>query len=129
MRSTEVIKSLADDEIFVFGSNYAGRHGKGAALQAVKFGAIRGQGVGLMGKTYGIATKDRNLKVLPLESIKKQIAKFLDFARENKQFRFLVTPIGCGLAGYRPRQIAPLFYDYEIPDNVFLPESFKGITE
>ncbi len=121
----ENITHLSDNEIFVFGSNYAGRHGKGAALQALKFGAIRGQGIGLMGNAYGIATKDRTLKVLPLDSIKKQIGKFLEFAQANKQLKFLVTPIGCGLAGYKPKQIAPLFYSHEIPGNVSLPEVFR----
>lgn len=121
----ENITSLAPDEIFVFGSNYVGRHGKGAALQALKFGAINGQGMGFMGRTYGIATKDRNLKVLPLSSIGTQIKNFLRFAEVNPKLVFLVTPTGCGLAGYKPKQIAPLFYSHEIPENVSLPEVFR----
>jgi len=120
------ITKLADNEIFVFGSNYAGRHGKGAALDAVrKFGAIPGQGIGLMGRSYGIATKDRNLNILPLSTIQIQIRKFLEFAMEHPELRFIVTPIGCGLAGYKPRQIAPLFNFYKRPLNVILPDEFK----
>jgi len=119
------ITELKPNEIFVFGSNYAGRHGKGAALTALrKFGAIKGQGTGLMGQCYGIPTKDRNLNVLPLMSIKTQVAKFLLFALAHTELHFIVTPIGCGLAGYKPSDIAPLFFFYEIPANVKLPEVF-----
>lgn len=121
----QTITELAPNEIFVFGSNYAGRHGKGAALTALrKFGAKNGQGTGLMGQCYGIPTKDRNLNVLPLMSIKTQIAKFLLFALEHPELHFIVTPIGCGLAGYKPKDIAPLFYFYKMPLNVKLPEVF-----
>lgn len=125
MTSGRYITSLASNEVFVFGSNYAGRHGKGAALQAMKFGAIKGQGVGLMGQSYGIATKDRSLRVLPIGLIKKQVGDFLEFARQHDKLQFLVTPIGCGLAGYKPKQIAPLFYAHEIPANVKLPKVFR----
>lgn len=120
------IVKLADNEIFVFGSNYAGRHGKGAALDALrKFGAISGQGTGLMGRSYGIATKDRNLKVLPLSTIQSQIRKLYEFASVNPQLRFIVTPVGCGLAGYKPSEIAPLFHFYKRPLNIVLPDEFK----
>ncbi len=123
-----MITKLTKNEIFVFGSNYAGRHGKGAALTALrKFGAKNGQGIGLMGQSYGIATKDRNLKVLPLITIKSQIGKFLVFAYNHPELKFLVTPIGCGLAGYKPKDIAPLFYYYKIPINVVLPEEFINL--
>jgi hypothetical protein len=119
------ITKLKDNEIFVFGSNYAGKHGKGAALIALKkFGARNGVGTGLMGKCYGIATKDRNLKILPLKIIESQIGKFIRFAKRNPNLTFLVTPIGCGLAGYKPLDIAPLFFNYDIPENVKLPDSF-----
>ena len=120
-----MITKLNDNEVFVFGSNYAGRHGKGAALTALrKFGAKSGQGVGLMGQSYGIATKDHNLKVLPLSIIELQIGRFLRFARTHPNLTFLVTPIGCGLAGYKYKEIAPLFFNFSIPDNVKLPEEF-----
>lgn len=123
----KVITNLEENEIFVFGSNYAGRHGRGAALTALrKFGAVNGKGIGLMGKSYGIATKDRKLKVLPIAHIELQIAKFLIFAQTHKDLIFLVTPIGCGLAGYKVKDIAPLFSKYSIPENVKLPESFKA---
>ena len=118
------ITHLQENEIFVFGSNYAGRHGKGAAKTALKFGARFGQGIGLMGQCYGIATKDRNLKVLPLLSIQQQIRRFLDFAGQHPELKFLVTPIGCGLAGYKPKDIALLFYFYKIPTNIVLPDVF-----
>ena len=109
--------------IFVFGSNLAGRHGKGAALFAVKnFGAIYGQGVGLQGSSYAIPTKDARIKPLPLETIKQYVDGFLTFARANPQMRFVVTAVGCGLAGYIPEQIAPMFKD--APPNCELPQAF-----
>lgn len=120
------IKNLEPNQIFVFGSNYAGRHGRGAALTALrKFGARAGQGTGLMGQSYGIATKDKNLNVLPVSKIGIQINKFLKFAMEHEEFEFLVTEVGCGLAGYKPRDIAPFFAG--APDNVVLPKSFADI--
>ncbi len=119
------IKQLGEDEVFVFGSNRAGRHSKGAALLAFrKFGARIGQADGLMGRSYGIPTKDRNLRTLPLTAIESQIGKFLRFAEKNPQLTFLVTQIGCGLAGYQPKDIAPLFLAHEIPENVALPQAF-----
>ncbi len=124
MRTTpENIKVLEPNQVFVFGSNYAGRHGRGAALTAMrKFGARYGQGTGLMGQSYGIATKGHKLEVLSLTAIGIQIEKFKRFANEHREFEFLVTEIGCGLAGYKPRDIAPFFVDS--PTNVVLPESF-----
>lgn len=123
MKTTERITRLAPGEIFVFGSNYAGRHGKGAALTALqKFGAKPGQGTGMMGQSYGIATKDRNLRVLPLRKIEVQVALLLRYAAAHPELRFLVTPIGCGLAGYKPKDIAPMFDG--APENVILPECF-----
>lgn len=120
-----MITSLKENEIFVFGSNLSGRHGCGAALTALrKFGAKYGQGEGLQGRSYGIPTKDRKLKVLSLSQIESKIKRFLKFAKENPELTFLVTEIGCGLAGYKPKQIGPLFSNYEIPKNVKLPESF-----
>ena len=117
------ITSLKANEVFVFGSNYAGRHGRGAALDALQFGAIPGQGTGLMGQSYGIATKGRRLEVLSLTEIGGQVRRFITFARDHPELTFLVTEIGCGLANYTPRQIAPLF-GTEIPENVRLPASF-----
>lgn len=98
-------------EIFVFGSNLAGRHGAGAAKQAVKYGARYGIGVGLQGDTYAIPTKDVNIKTLPLEDIKEFVDDFVLFSEDNKYLTFLVTRIGCGLAGYNDSDIAPMFVD------------------
>lgn len=110
--------------IFVFGSNTAGRHGKGAALHARHYcGARYGQGEGLQGQSYAIPTKDDDLRTLPLTRIKAGVDRFLAFARANPLLTFEVTPIGCGLAGYEPEQIAPMFRD--VPINVFLPDEFK----
>lgn len=119
-----MITKLAPNEIFVFGSNLAGRHGKGAALTAIrKFGARNGQGTGLMGQSCGIATKGWRLDVLPLSAISIQVQKFLRFAAAHPEKRFLVTEIGCGLAGYSPKQIAPMFQGATA--NVVLPDRFK----
>jgi len=115
-------------EIFVFGSNLAGRHGRGAALHARKHhGARYGQGAGLQGLSYGIPTKDRDIKVLPLAQITEHVETFKDFARSNPDMTFKVTLIGCGLAGYSPREIGPLFKGS--PDNVRLPIEFGGTLD
>jgi len=96
--------------IFVFGSNEAGRHGKGAALEArVTYGAVYGVGRGRTGHAYAIPTKDGRLNTLPLEAIKIYVDEFLEYARSNPDLKFKVTRIGCGLAGYRDDQIAPMF--------------------
>jgi hypothetical protein len=103
-------------EVFVFGSNLAGRHGKGAALYAKQHhGAIYGQGEGLQGNSYAIPTKDEHIRVRPLEAIAGSIATFLEVARSRPDLTFNVTPVGCGLAGYRQEQIKPLFGEW--PDN------------
>lgn len=105
--------------IFVFGSNLAGRHGAGAALHAVQFfGARYGEGEGLTGRAYGIPTKDRHLNILPLESIRRSVGQFIEFAMANPQMTFLITAIGCGLAGYEPAQIAPMFVS--CPENCYV---------
>lgn len=118
------LSSLA--EIFVFGSNEAGRHGKGAALHAKQHcGAIYGQGVGFQGRSYAIPTKDRNLLVLPLARIEQYVTEFLAFAADHPLCEFRVTEVGCGLAGYRPSQVAPFFEG--APPNVLLPPEFQRI--
>lgn len=120
----EEIDSLDENEVFVFGSNLAGRHGAGAAKLAVdKFGAIYGQGCGLQGQSYGIATKGKQMEILSLDDIELQVENFLTFAELNPQLTFYTTMIGCGLAGYTPCDIAPLFKG-EIPENVILPKEF-----
>lgn len=99
------IKELAPDEIFVFGSNLAGHHGGGAARVALdRFGAQWGQGEGIQGQSYAIPTMQGGV-----ETIKPYVDRFLDLAYEWDQNTFLVTRIGCGIAGFTPEQIAPLF--------------------
>lgn len=120
----EKISELAPDEIFVFGSNLAGRHGTGAALMAKKrFGAVNGIGTGLQGACYAIPTKDRRLNVLPLWSIRIHIVEFTEHAKLAPELTFLVTKIGCGLSGYSPADIAPMFRDAS--ENVILPKEFQ----
>ena len=109
--------------IFVFGSNLAGRHGKGAAKWALEHcGAIYGIGIGLQGNSYAIPTKDNALRTLPIEAIKYHVDYFLYFAQHHPNMEFQLTPIGCGLAGYAYTDIAPLFEG--APPNVKFPKEF-----
>jgi hypothetical protein len=109
--------------IFVFGSNLAGRHGKGAALYAREHhGAVYGQGVGLQGSSYAIPTKDAQIKTLPLDQIRRHVDDFKAFSSSRPDLVFQVTAIGCGLAGYTPADIAPMFRN--APGNCTLPEVF-----
>jgi hypothetical protein len=113
-------------DIFVFGSNLAGRHGAGAAKFALEnHGAIYGQGIGLQGQSYGIPTKDENIQTLPLHRIQEYVQEFLSFASSRPDLYFNVTAVGCGLAGYTPDQIAPFFLKY--PKNVKLPMEFRDV--
>ncbi len=103
-------KKLHKNSVFVFGSNLAGRHGKGAALDAKRFhGAIYGQGFGPQGRSYAIPTKDADLNALPLDAIKYHVDMFLKYAQESPSLHFKVTAIGTGLAGYSHDIIAPMF--------------------
>lgn len=114
--------------VFVFGSNLAGRHGKGAALHARRhYGAQYGVGFGPTGNAFAIPTKDRNLKTLPLRDIEAYVACFLVWAREYPEMQFEVTPIGTGLAGYTHEQIAPMFLG--APSNCLLPAAWKDILK
>jgi hypothetical protein len=109
--------------IFVFGSNLAGRHGKGAALTArLRHGAEYGVGAGRTGNAYAIPTKDYRLNVLPLKTIGQYVKGFLAYAKSNPQLEFEVVEIGCGLAGYKEHEIAPLFHG--APRNCHLPEGW-----
>ncbi len=119
------ITKLAGNEIFVFGSNLAGRHGLGAAKTAMKWGAIYGQGFGPQGQTFGIPTMNSVItSKLSLPSISGYVKSFIEYAKHLPSFRFLVTEIGCGLAGWTPDDIAPLFKDaIDIP-NITLPKNF-----
>lgn len=116
---------MSEAMIFVFGSNEAGIHGAGAAKYAfLNKGSIRGQGFGLMGKSFGIPTKDREIKTLPLEKICVYINKFIYFAEDHPELDFKVTRIGCGLAGYKDGDIAPMFFD--APPNCQFDYEWKG---
>lgn len=130
MRITpENITSLKEDEVFVFGSNLSGFHGAGAARQAMKFGAIMLKGTSFQGQTYAIPTKDSRINTLPVIRIKTHVNKFIRTAKVMKNKKFFVTAIGCGLAGYTAKDIAPLFRNVTTLKNVWLPESFWEILE
>jgi hypothetical protein len=110
--------------IFVFGSNLAGRHGKGAALFARQnHGAQMGTGIGRTGNSYAIPTKDTSLHTLPLRVIRQFVEEFLEYARKNPSLEFEVTRIGCGLAGYRNAEIAPMFIG--APSNCHFDDEWK----
>jgi hypothetical protein len=114
------INELAPGEIFVFGSNLRGMHGGGAAYVAYrKFGAIMGQGVGLQGNSYAIPTMQGGV-----ETIKPYVDEFIDFARQHRELTFLVTRIGCGIAGFTDEEIAPLFVSAHDEANIVLPEGW-----
>lgn len=116
----EAISSLKADEVFVFGSNLDGRHGGGAARAAInKFGAIWGQGVGLQGQSYAIPSMQGGVA-----TIKPYVDQFIAFAQEHTELFFYVTRIGCGIAGFKDSDIAPLFKEAMSMSNVCLPESF-----
>lgn len=123
----EQIDTLKPGEVFVFGSNLAGRHGRGAAKKALEFGAIYGQGKGLQGNTYAIPTKDENLQVRRVKDIEPDVEEFVDYAKAHPELTFLVTEVGCGLAGYLPGSMAPLFKHARKLTNVTLPERFRFI--
>lgn len=121
--ASERISSLAPDEIFVFGSNLAGMHGGGAARAAVDhFGAVWGQGEGLQGQSYAIPTMHGGVDV-----IRPYVDTFIAFAKDHQEYRFLVTRIGCGIAGFRDEEMAPLFKGCLTLSNVYLPQSFLDI--
>ena len=116
----ERITSLQPNEIFVFGSNLRGMHGGGAAYIAYrKFGAIMGQGVGLQGQSYGIPTMQGGV-----ETIRPYVDDFIEFAKQHPELTFLVTRIGCGIAGFTDEEISPLFEKAHDEENIVLPEGW-----
>ena len=118
----EFITELKPDEVFVFGSNLAGMHGGGAAYVAFKrFGAVMGCGVGLRGQSYAIPTMQGGV-----ETIKPYVDEFITFASSHPELFFYVTRIGCGIAGFRDKEIAPLFAKAVGLENVCLPKSFAN---
>lgn len=116
----QYITSLREGEIFVFGSNKEGMHGGGAARIAYEeFGAEWGVGVGMTGQCYAIPTMDGRIDI-----IRKHVDDFTAYAKEHQELTFLVTRIGCGIAGWHDSEIAPLFKEASALDNVTLPEEF-----
>lgn len=116
--------STENAPVFVFGSNEAGIHGSGAALDARRHrGAVYGKGFGHFGNSFAIPTKDLHIKTLPLENIKNYVNLFIDYANAHPELRFEVTRIGCGLAGYTDADIAPMFAG--TPENCELPEGWR----
>ncbi len=121
--TSDRIQTLEPNQIFVFGSNLQGRHGGGAALLAYRqWGAVWGQGVGLQGQTYGIPTMHGGP-----EEICPYVDQFVDFARCHPELIFLVTEIGCGIAGFRPEEMAPLFRGAMEVENIHLPQRFWDV--
>lgn len=117
------IVQLQPNEIFVFGSNLAGSHIGGAARVArQKFGAVMGIGEGLQGQSYAIPTM-----LGGIDKIKPYVDQFIEFAHNNPQFTFYVTRIGCGIAGFKDAEIAPLFQKAQTIQNIILPESFHRV--
>ena len=117
------ITQLAANEIFVFGSNLQGHHYGGAArIAEEKFGAIFGQGVGLQGQSYAIPTMHGGVDV-----IKPYVDEFIEFAKQHPELTFLVTRIGCGIAGFKDSEIATLFRGAIGIENIALPQSFMDV--
>lgn len=115
-----MITELGPNEVFVFGSNPDGWHAGGAAKTALeRFGAIWGEGHGHHGRSYAIDTMSG------LAMLEDEVVVFLDYAAAHPELRFLLTPIGTGIAGYDPEEVAPLFVD--APDNVVLPDEFSTV--
>lgn len=121
----DFITELGDNEIFVFGSNLAGAHGGGAARLAYnRFGAVWGQGVGMQGQSYGIPTMHGGV-----EDIRPYVDEFVAFAKAHPEYKFLVTQIGCGIAGFSAREMAPLFSDAIDVENIILPRKFVDVLQ
>lgn len=117
------IERLSTDEVFVFGSNLAGFHGGGAAAFAFrKFGAKWGKGVGHYGQTYAIPTMQGGV-----DTIRPYVDEFIVYAKRHPELTFLVTKIGCGIAGFNCDEIAPLFAETVNMENVYLPAEFRNI--
>jgi hypothetical protein len=115
-------------EIFVFGSNIRGLHGGGAALFAKKYcGAIMGEGDGPQGMSYALPTKYYFDRSVTVERLADNVEAFKNYARENSDKMFFVTRVGCGLAGFKDADVAPMFTD--APLNCVLPTAWRSIVE
>lgn len=128
----EDMGELEKGQIFVFGSNELGLHGAGAAAYALKyFGAKPGQGFGFCGQTFAIPTKDWEVTTLPIPIIKQYVDRFRAFTQDHIHYKwqFMVTRIGCGLAGLTPEQIAPLFKECRDQKNIWLPQDFHDVLD
>lgn len=120
--ASDRISDLDENEIFVFGSNIQGAHGGGAAWYAhQRFGAEWGVGEGLTGRTYALPTMEGDA------SMKKAVNCFIACAKAHPELIFLVTAVGCGIAGYSPDEVAPLFREATSLENVFLPQVFWDV--
>ncbi len=120
--ASDRIASLGENEIFVFGSNIQGAHGGGAAWFAHKaFGAEWGVGEGLTGRTYALPTMEGKA------SMQHAVEHFIACAKQHPELTFLVTAVGCGIAGYRPNEVAPLFREATSLENVYLPMVFWDV--
>lgn len=125
MVTPENITELKPNEVFVFGSNLAGRHGRGAALTAyTKFGAKQGIGEGLQGQSYAFPTLDEELGRLPEEELVESILAFRECAYHYSHLTFFLTKVGCGLAGFKEEYIRNLISCYPLPGNVIKPEGW-----
>lgn len=119
------IRKLKPNEVFVFGSNLAGIHGAGAARLAYdNFGAVWGEGEGLRGQSYALPTKDDKLQTLPLIDVQTGVEIFSDCVEMYPEYDFLITEVGCGLAGFSPKEIAPLFNNFVHLENITMPFRF-----
>ncbi len=124
MNPLDKVFTPGPNRIFVFGSNLSGIHGAGAAATAFEhYGAKWKRGVGPMGQSYAIPTKDTKLHTLPLRLIQPYVKSFLVYADEHTEFEFFVTRIGCGLAGYHDAEISPMFRGATL--NVELPNGWE----
>lgn len=123
----ENITSLSPNEIFCFGSNLRGIHGGGAALTAMKWGAIPTIGEGLQGQTYALPTKDYDLNTRTLPDIYESVIRLLQCVEQKPDKLFMITKVGCGLAGLTVEQVAPMFRQFLDLDNVSLPQEFVDL--
>lgn len=115
-------------EIFTFGSNLAGIHGAGSAREAHQsHGAVWGCGIGHQGNSYAIPTKDEHIMTMPIENIRVHVRNFIEYAKLHSNLTFNIVAIGCGLAGFEPDEIAPMFMD--APDNCNLPVEFLEVLK